>query len=140
MTDPITLQYCNHYLRQIEGSNGGKLHIQSPVSPQQSGIGLGNMNSVTTRYLIPASVNARKSRVSLGVKEIHDRTRRKKKKPKAKKRQVGGRMSKRKRKRKGNQIQNGGRKRKRVYKGKKRRARRRSKKKRTEVANQNFNF
>ena len=128
MTNTQTAQFCNHYLKQIEGRTGDSGHIESTDSPQLGGIGLGNMNSVTSRYLIPASVNARKSVVCVGVKEAKTgrkrkrRGRRKKKRSRSVKNFLSGAgrrkiNRKRKRKRFSKRFQFGGRRNRRVYNG-----------------------
>ena len=65
MTD--SQAYASHYLKQLAGSASDNGHVEMSESAQSGGVGLGTSNNITSRYLIPASINARKSVVSVDV-------------------------------------------------------------------------
>ena len=114
--------YANHYLKQLAASTGDNGHIEMSEATQSGGVGLGNANNITSRYLIPASINSKKSVVSV---DVHGpgrnpdnsipnrkvRRKRKKKNNSTNKSQRGGKRRAQKRKKKKKK------KRSRVYKG-----------------------
>jgi len=93
-----TERYANHYLKQLAGSAADNGNVEMSESVQSGGVGLGTSNSITSRYLIPASINSRKSIVSV---DYHGPGRKKKKKTKRN----------RKRKKPSKNVQSGGKRR-----------------------------
>ena len=59
--------YTSHYLKQLAGTAADNGHVEMSESAQSGGVGLGTSNNITSRYLIPASINSRKSMVSVDV-------------------------------------------------------------------------
>ena len=59
--------YASHYLKQLAGTAADNGHVEMSESAQSGGVGLGTSNNITSRYLIPASINSRKSMVSVDV-------------------------------------------------------------------------
>ena len=60
-------RYASHYLKQLAGSAGDHGHVEMSESSQSGGVGLGTANSITSRYLIPASISSKKAVVSVDV-------------------------------------------------------------------------
>jgi len=114
-------QFCNHYLKQIESRIGDHAHVEATDTSQTGGVGLGNMNSITTRYLVPSSVNARKSVLSVGVHDLKKSSTRKRRRKRKSKQQGGKKRTTRKKHR----VRRRGRKRKKQNGGRKRRGKRR---------------
>ena len=65
MTD--SERYANHYLKQLAGNASDNGRVEMSEMVQSGGVGLGTSNSITSRYLIPASINSKKSVVSVDV-------------------------------------------------------------------------
>jgi len=116
-----TSQFCNHYLKQIESRIGDHGHVETTDTSQTGGVGLGNMNSISTRYLVPSSVNARKSVLSVGVHDVKKSSTRKRKRKRKSKQQGGKKRTSRKKHR----VRHRGKKRKKQRGGRKRRGKRR---------------
>ena len=111
-----TDRYTHHYLKQLSAATGDNGHIEMSESSQSGGVGLGNANSITSRYLIPSSINSKKAVVSVDVHGAENTNIRKRKRGVRNNKQKSNSASNRgKRRTSGkNPNQKGGR---RVYKG-----------------------